>query len=186
MPASFARTSGANPVHPEMPTATLVPCAIAAFTVNTAMIAAATILVGVIFHPVFGNSERFMPAWGWREVKCINDASRWRTRKDLSYLPALPIRSFMKGKITAAGRQRVRRMRGYGIRERPYLAAVTIISTRQLRTRLARTQARTGAFCGLTQAFHTALCASKSRMSASQTWAVAVLGAEDQPETFGE
>src|SRR5438094_4351145 len=38
-----------------------------------------------------------------------------------------------------------------------YLAAVTMISTRHLRTRSARTQARTGALCGSTQAFQSAI-----------------------------
>jgi hypothetical protein len=51
-----------------------------------------------------------------------------------------------------------------------YLAAVTMISTRNAgRARSARTQARAGGFCGSTQAFHTALCASNNCISASQT-----------------
>jgi hypothetical protein len=43
------------------------------------------------------------------------------------------------------------------LHEPSYFAAVTMISTSQLRTRSARTQARTGAFCGSTHAFHIAL-----------------------------
>ena len=54
-----------------------------------------------------------------------------------------------------------------------YFAAVTMISTSMFgRHRSACTHARTGGFVGSTQSFQTALCASNSLMSESQTWAV--------------
>src|SRR3954449_3952193 len=49
MPASLARVSGAKPVQPEVPMATLVPCASAGAPAKQATSAAATILIDVMF-----------------------------------------------------------------------------------------------------------------------------------------
>ena len=49
MPASLASVSGAKPVQPDMPMATLVPCANAGAAMQQAASAAATILTGVMF-----------------------------------------------------------------------------------------------------------------------------------------
>ncbi len=48
MPASLASVSGAKPVQPEIPMATLVPCAAAGVAASAAPSAAAMILIGVM------------------------------------------------------------------------------------------------------------------------------------------
>src|SRR3954454_1975217 len=54
MPASLARVSGAKPVQPEVPMATLVPCASAGVPAKQATSAAATILIDVMFCSIPG------------------------------------------------------------------------------------------------------------------------------------
>src|SRR5262245_45981642 len=61
IPASFARVRGAKPVHPEMPMATLVPCAAADVTAKDAASATATILIGVMSHSIRKKFACFMP-----------------------------------------------------------------------------------------------------------------------------
>src|SRR5262245_6565660 len=55
IPASLAKVSGAKPVHPEIPMATLVPCAAAGVTAKDAASATATILIGVMSHSLGRN-----------------------------------------------------------------------------------------------------------------------------------
>src|SRR4051812_7908805 len=52
MPASLASVSGAKPVQPEVPMATLVPCASAGAPAKQATSAAATILIDVMFRSI--------------------------------------------------------------------------------------------------------------------------------------
>src|SRR5262245_50809786 len=61
IPASLAKVRGAKPVHPEMPMATLVPCAAAGVTAKDAASATATILIGVMSHSVGKKFACFMP-----------------------------------------------------------------------------------------------------------------------------
>ena len=65
-----------------------------------------------------------------------------------------------------------------------HLAAVAMISTKQARTRSARTHARTGGLFRSTHSFQNALCSSNSLMSDSQTWAIKSLDLP-VPAVFG-
>src|SRR2546425_2179503 len=68
MPASLASVSGAKPVHPEIPMATLVPCAIAGVTASAAAQAAAK--KRIMWRSVSRQKEAwFMPPRGPSEVK---------------------------------------------------------------------------------------------------------------------
>src|SRR5215475_10312854 len=81
MPASLARVSGAKPVQPEMPMATLVPCASAGVATKDAASAAATNLIDLIFRSIQNKFCIIHAITRARPSQTRAPKSSWRTAK---------------------------------------------------------------------------------------------------------